>query len=75
MRIWNYNKSRQHSNRGIRDVVIYLDGQSIFEGSIQKAPGTIFDIKQCCEVILFTSNTETIKKIAEKDWVTDILER
>lgn len=41
IRIWNYNKSRIHSFRGVRDIEILLDGQCIFQGEIAKAPGTL----------------------------------
>jgi len=57
-----------------QDIVIYLEGESIFEGMIRKAPGTLFDLKSCCEVILFTSSQETLQKIAEKDWVAEVLD-
>lgn len=32
IRIWNYNKSRIHSFRGVKDVRIYLDDVPIFAG-------------------------------------------
>lgn len=41
IRIWNYNKSRIHSFRGVRDITMLLDTQLIFEGEIAKASGTL----------------------------------
>lgn len=41
IRIWNYNKSRIHSFRGIKDVEISLNGKFIFKGEIAKASGTL----------------------------------
>lgn len=32
LRFWNYNKSREHSNRGIRRVEVLLDDKVIFDG-------------------------------------------
>jgi hypothetical protein len=41
IRIWNYNKSRIHSFRGVKDITMLLDAQRIFEGEIAKALGTL----------------------------------
>lgn len=41
IRIWNYNKSRIHSFRGVKDIEILLDAQCIFNGEIAKASGTL----------------------------------
>lgn len=41
IRIWNYNKSRIHSFRGVKDIEMALDGQCIFKGEIAKASGTL----------------------------------
>ena len=38
----NYNKSRIHSYRGAKDVIIDLDGITVFDGEIAKASGDIF---------------------------------
>lgn len=35
IRIWNYNKSRIHSYRGVRGVRISLNGVVIFEGEVR----------------------------------------
>ncbi len=73
IRIWNYNKSRVHSERGVKDLIITLDEKTpIFQGEIRKAPGTLSDLQQCCEVLLFTSSEETIKQICEHDWIETV---
>lgn len=41
IRIWNYNKSRIHSFRGVKDITMLLDSQCIFKGEIAKASGTL----------------------------------
>lgn len=41
IRVWNYNKSRIHSFRGVKDVSMLLDEQCIFRGEIAKASGTL----------------------------------
>lgn len=41
IRVWNYNKSRIHSFRGVKDVEMLLDGRCIFRGEIAKASGTL----------------------------------
>ncbi|XP_068160932.1 katanin-interacting protein isoform X2 [Antennarius striatus] len=41
IRLWNYNKSRIHSFRGVKEVEILLDGGCIFRGEIAKASGTL----------------------------------
>lgn len=41
IRIWNYNKSRIHSFRGVKDIIMLLDEQCIFKGEIAKASGTL----------------------------------
>lgn len=41
IRIWNYNKSRIYSNRGVKLIVIKLGDNIIFEGEIAKASGEL----------------------------------
>lgn len=41
IRVWNYNKSRIHSFRGVKEVEMLLDGRCIFRGEIAKASGTL----------------------------------
>ena len=41
IRVWNYNKSRIHSFRGVKEVEMALDGRCIFRGEIAKASGNL----------------------------------
>lgn len=41
MRIWNFNKSRCHSYRGLKYVRIRLNEKVIFSGEIAKATGDL----------------------------------
>nr|DBA20209.1 TPA: hypothetical protein GDO54_015924 [Pyxicephalus adspersus] len=41
IRIWNYNNSRIHSFRGVKDIEMVLDHSLIFKGEIAKASGTL----------------------------------
>lgn len=41
LRIWNYNKSRIHSYRGVKFLQIKLSGQLIFSGEVAKASGEL----------------------------------
>lgn len=41
IRIWNYNKSRIHSYRGVKYAKVKLDEQTIFCGEIAKASGDL----------------------------------
>ncbi|CAH2306798.1 Hypothetical predicted protein [Pelobates cultripes] len=51
IRIWNYNKSRIHSYRGIKDIEITLDNYKIFKGEIAKASGTLSGVKLYVELL------------------------
>lgn len=41
LRFWNYNKSRIHSYRGVKNVQVRLDNQIVFKGEIAKASGEL----------------------------------
>src|SRR6218665_233408 len=41
LRVWNYNKSRIHSFRGVKNVQMRLDDNPIFSGEIAKASGEL----------------------------------
>ena len=69
IRIWNFNKSRIHSYRGVKELKIELDNKVIFYGEIQKAPGNLKDIDQCFETIMFTNDEGLIKMIEKNDWL------
>ncbi|XP_070617660.1 katanin-interacting protein isoform X2 [Erythrolamprus reginae] len=64
IRIWNYNKSRIHSFRGVRDLSIFLDGRCIFQGEIAKASGTLAGgPEQFGDTILFTTDEDILEAI------------
>eukprot|EP01061_Rhynchopus_euleeides_P019452 TRINITY_DN31940_c0_g1_i1.p1 TRINITY_DN31940_c0_g1~~TRINITY_DN31940_c0_g1_i1.p1 ORF type:complete len:934 (+),score=200.98 TRINITY_DN31940_c0_g1_i1:358-2802(+) len=63
IRVWNYNKSRPHSERGVREVEFYLDGAPIFGGEVSKAPGMLDGCEDCAETILFTADDSIVSKI------------
>ena len=67
MRFWNYNKSRIHSYRGARYVEVKLDGQYIFKGEIQRAPGAMLGSSACAECILFTTDENVLRIIERYD--------
>ena len=67
IRIWNYNKSRIHSFRGVRQLRLFLDGEEIFGGEIKRAPGAMFAKELCSEVIFFTTNDKVLAEIAKDD--------
>ncbi|CAH8560633.1 unnamed protein product [Schistosoma turkestanicum] len=82
LRIWNYNKSRVHSYRGVKELLIYLDNQPIFYGEISKASGLEFgEPEDFCETILFCTNNQilnligkndTLLRLKENDYLNDI---
>ncbi|XP_051488392.1 katanin-interacting protein isoform X1 [Apus apus] len=64
IRIWNYNKSRIHSFRGVKDIVMVLDEQCIFKGEIAKASGTLSGaLEHFGDTILFTTDDEILEAI------------
>lgn len=70
IRIWNFNKSRIHSLRGVKSLKIISDSKnSLFSGEISKAPGCMETAEQFCEYLILTKNDETLRKIAQNDWV------
>ncbi|XP_043465005.1 katanin-interacting protein-like isoform X2 [Leptopilina heterotoma] len=68
IRIWNYNKSRIHSYRGAKDIIILLDEIKIFDGEIARACGDIVgSIDSFGDTILFTTDENILELIAEND--------
>ncbi|KAL3320556.1 hypothetical protein Ciccas_000760 [Cichlidogyrus casuarinus] len=67
LRLWNYNKSRVHANRGAKDVVIYLDQKVIFYGEIQHAASLELENAEGVETILFTEDEEILELVAKND--------
>uniref|UniRef100_A0A8C5WUT6 Katanin interacting protein n=1 Tax=Laticauda laticaudata TaxID=8630 RepID=A0A8C5WUT6_LATLA len=64
IRIWNYNKSRIHSFRGVKDLSILLDECCIFQGEIAKASGTLAGgPEQFGDTILFTTDEDILEAI------------
>ncbi|XP_054570524.1 katanin-interacting protein [Eptesicus fuscus] len=73
VRIWNYNKSRIHSFRGVRDVEILLDAQCIFNGEIAKASGTLTGAPEHFgDTILFTTDEDILEAIFRSDETFDV---
>ncbi|XP_053350725.1 katanin-interacting protein [Clarias gariepinus] len=68
IRVWNYNKSRIHSFRGVREVDMLLDGRRIFRGEIAKASGTLLGgLDQFGDTILFTTDDEILEAMSRFD--------
>ncbi|XP_072734605.1 katanin-interacting protein isoform X6 [Ciconia boyciana] len=64
IRIWNYNKSRIHSFRGVKDIIMVLDEQCIFKGEIAKASGTLSGAPEHFgDTILFTTDDDILEAI------------
>nr|XP_025041173.1 protein KIAA0556 homolog [Pelodiscus sinensis] len=64
IRIWNYNKSRIHSFRGVKDITMLLDEQYIFKGEIAKASGTLSGAPEHFgDTILFTTEDDILEAI------------
>ncbi|CAL8100551.1 unnamed protein product [Calicophoron daubneyi] len=70
MRIWNYNKSRVHTFRGVRELIIYLDDCLIFHGEIRRASGLESgEPEDFSETILFTTDDEILERVALNDCI------
>ncbi|OON14104.1 hypothetical protein X801_10107 [Opisthorchis viverrini] len=68
LRIWNYNKSRVHTSRGAREIIMYMDDEPIFQGEIRRASGLeAGSPEECSETILFTTNDHILELIAAND--------
>ncbi|KAM9336090.1 katanin-interacting protein [Symphorus nematophorus] len=68
IRVWNYNKSRIHSFRGVKEVEMLLDGKCIFRGEIAKASGTLSGgLDQFGDTILFTTDDEILEAMSHYD--------
>ncbi|XP_069839756.1 katanin-interacting protein isoform X2 [Dendropsophus ebraccatus] len=72
IRIWNYNKSRIHSFRGVKDIEILLDHTVIFKGEIAKASGTLTgSAEQFGDTILFTTDDDILQAMSVYDETFD----
>lgn len=71
IRIWNYNCSRIHVAKGVKDVIITnYDGSSLlFAGRIRKASGLLSNPRKNFEAILFTMDKTIIVNVARNDWL------
>eukprot|EP00066_Takifugu_rubripes_P013036 XP_011602302.1 PREDICTED: uncharacterized protein KIAA0556 homolog isoform X3 [Takifugu rubripes] len=68
IRVWNYNKSRIHSFRGVKEVEMVLDGRCIFRGEIAKAAGTLSGgMDQFGDTILFTTDDDILEAMSGYD--------
>ncbi|KAF5285880.1 hypothetical protein FQA39_LY04341 [Lamprigera yunnana] len=68
MRIWNYNKSRIYSYRGVRHALVTLDDELIFNGEIAKACGGVLGgVDAFGDTILFTTDEEILESISRND--------
>ncbi|CAL8283535.1 unnamed protein product [Merluccius merluccius] len=68
IRVWNYNKSRIHSFRGVKEVEMLLDGRCVFRGEIAKASGTLSGgLDQFGDTILFTTDDEILEAMSRFD--------
>ncbi|XP_042638159.1 katanin-interacting protein [Orycteropus afer afer] len=73
IRIWNYNKSRIHSFRGVKDITMLLDTQCIFKGEIAKASGTLTGAPEHFgDTILFTTDDDILEAIFCSDETFDV---
>ncbi|XP_059271055.1 katanin-interacting protein isoform X1 [Mustela nigripes] len=73
IRIWNYNKSRIHSFRGVKDITMLLDAQCIFKGEIAKASGTLTGAPEHFgDTILFTTDELILEAIFCSDETFDV---
>ncbi|KAM5330805.1 katanin-interacting protein isoform 2-T2 [Glossophaga mutica] len=73
IRIWNYNKSRIHSFRGVKDIEILLDTQCIFKGEIAKASGTLSGAPEHFgDTILFTTDDDILEAVSCCDETFDV---
>jgi hypothetical protein len=67
IRLWNYNKSRTYSARGLRYCKLYLDEALVFCGEIRMGPGALTSAEAASEVILFTTDDMALQQIASHD--------
>eukprot|EP01064_Diplonema_japonicum_P031301 TRINITY_DN5542_c0_g1_i2.p1 TRINITY_DN5542_c0_g1~~TRINITY_DN5542_c0_g1_i2.p1 ORF type:complete len:910 (+),score=120.76 TRINITY_DN5542_c0_g1_i2:84-2732(+) len=76
LRFWNYNKSRPHSSRGVKEIEVTLDEKFIFKGEVSQASGMLQGAEDSTEIILFTMDQTILNRIdaniqrQSKDWAT-----
>lgn len=69
IRLWNYNRDRVHSTRGVRHFSIKIDGMLMFFGELSKASGDHRDVDQNCEWLVFCTDT-LFDSIEAQDWIS-----
>jgi hypothetical protein len=69
IRIWNYNKNRVHTVRGVKEFCIKLDGMLMFFGVLAKASGDSSDGGANAEWLTFCRD-DLFPKIEAHDWLT-----
>uniref|UniRef100_A0A915C316 KATNIP domain-containing protein n=2 Tax=Parascaris univalens TaxID=6257 RepID=A0A915C316_PARUN len=67
IRVWNYDQSRVHALRGVRDLRIDLDERTIFQGEISCAFTSVSEVHPMGDTILFTTDEAILERIAEND--------
>lgn len=70
IRIWNYNCSRIHASKGVKECVIsdYDDNTLLFAGQIRKASGGLSKPSKNFEPLIFTIDRTILSNIAKSDW-------
>ena len=71
IRIWNYNCSRIHAAKGVKDIMItnYEDTNLLFAGRIRKASGFLTRPRKNFEALTFTMEKSVLAEIARNDWL------
>ncbi|RWS22021.1 uncharacterized protein B4U80_10022, partial [Leptotrombidium deliense] len=68
IRVWNYNKSRIYSGRGVKHMEISLDNNVVFKGEIAKAFGELIGPpERFGDTILFTTNEALLESLGIND--------
>jgi hypothetical protein len=68
IRIWNYNKDRVHTARGVREFALKLDGALLVFGELAKAGGEAADPGANAEWLVFCRQ-ELFVQIEAHDWL------
>ncbi|KAL0218459.1 hypothetical protein P9112_004112 [Eukaryota sp. TZLM1-RC] len=74
IRIWNYNASRIHSNRGVKSCSVYCGDSLVFSGEVAQAEGKIVGAKALAEVLLFAhpeADKNLLQLLAKNDPIPD----
>ncbi|PAV82540.1 hypothetical protein WR25_08218 isoform B [Diploscapter pachys] len=67
IRVWNYNESRVHAQRGVREMLIFLDGRAVFRGEMNPAFDSETEYEPMGDTILFTTDECILESIAKHD--------